>query len=520
MEYRNVQRSCSNVEERMKTMDPDENEIYKFLGTEQADGIKTKKVFERVKGEVNKRFKMLTNTELNDVNLVHAIATKVIPVAAYPMKICKFTGGELKELDQVIKRELRSKNMLGKQSSDETLYLRRRDGGRGIKSLKDIYKGTRLRVACYIACSENKWISAAWRSGNTKENSIVEEAMKILKYVGVEIQFEEGNIQIDGELIDGGWKSAWKRLKEKLKKGVKNQRIEKYGTKEQQSKLYGEQEQECHVWLSQNLNPGKKAAIMTMLEQMVETRSRKEARRLTDDGSCRICTKHSETVEHLVAGCTKLANSEYLTRHNRALMILAVAWAKQQELVGQEANWYEKRWDRGTVLENDKAKLVWDFEFHLRKTTTARRPEFILELKTEKKIWICHMACPQQNNIWVKRTEKLTKYRQLAFETRERCPGYKIYVVPVVVGALGGGIKALKVDLKKIFDNNELLDEVVAMMLKTILMDSESIVRRVMSGLIQGEDNEQFILIFTSFTLAKIFRKLFLDTSYSSNFRS
>ena len=97
--------------------------------------------------------------------------------------------------------------------------------------------------------------------------------MKTMEDVVLEIQFEEGNIQIDGELIDGGWKPAWKRLKEKLEKGVKNQRIEQYGTKEQQSKLYREQEQECHVSLSRNLNPGKTAAIMTMLEQMVETRS-------------------------------------------------------------------------------------------------------------------------------------------------------------------------------------------------------------------------------------------------------
>ena len=29
------------------------------------------------------------------------------------------------------------------------------------------------------------------------------------------------------------------------------------------------------------------------------------------------------------------------------------------------------------------------------------------------------MACPQQNNIGAKRTEKLMKYRQLAFETKE-----------------------------------------------------------------------------------------------------
>ena len=161
--------------------------------------------------------------------------------------------------------------------------------------------------------------------------------MKTMGNVGVKIQFEGDNIWIDGELINGGWKPAWKRLKEKLKKGVKNQMVEEYGTKEQQSKLYRGQEQECHVWLSQNLNPGKTAAIMTMLEQMVETRSWKEARELTDDGCCRICTQHSETVEGLVTGCTKLAKNEFLIRHNQGMTILAVAWVKQQELVGQEA---------------------------------------------------------------------------------------------------------------------------------------------------------------------------------------
>ena len=61
--------------------------------------------------------------------------------------------------------------------------------------------------------------------------------MKTMESIGVEIQFEGGNIWINGELINGEWKAAWKRLKEKLKKGVKNQRVEEYGTKEQQSKL-------------------------------------------------------------------------------------------------------------------------------------------------------------------------------------------------------------------------------------------------------------------------------------------
>ena len=64
----------------MKTMDPYVNETYKFLGIEQADGIRMKTVFKRVKEEVLKRMKIIINTELNDTNLIKAINMKVIPV--------------------------------------------------------------------------------------------------------------------------------------------------------------------------------------------------------------------------------------------------------------------------------------------------------------------------------------------------------------------------------------------------------------------------------------------------------
>ena len=72
---------------------------------------------------------------------------------------------------------------------------------------------------------------------------------------------------------------------------------------------------------------------------MVEKKTWKEEKGLIDDGICKIWTLYSETLEHLVAAYTKLANSEYLTRRNQALVILAVDWAKQQELIGQEVIW-------------------------------------------------------------------------------------------------------------------------------------------------------------------------------------
>ena len=146
------------LQERMKILNPDQEEMYKFLGVEQADGIRTKQVYERVKEEMTKRLKLLMKSELNDENLIQVINSKVIPVAAYPMNVCKMTKGELNELDQIIKRELRKSNMLGKQASDEQLYLKRDQGGRGLKSMRDVYAETRTSVACYMCKSNNKWI--------------------------------------------------------------------------------------------------------------------------------------------------------------------------------------------------------------------------------------------------------------------------------------------------------------------------------------------------------------------------
>ena len=149
--------------ERMKAIDPDENKIFRFLGLGQADGIKAEAVFERTKSEISKRVKLLTKTELNDANLIQTINKKVIPVAAYAMNVCKFSTGELDKLDQVIKRKLRQKNMLGRQASNERLYLKRAKGERGLKSLRETYKETRLRVVCYMVKSAKPCIKAAWR---------------------------------------------------------------------------------------------------------------------------------------------------------------------------------------------------------------------------------------------------------------------------------------------------------------------------------------------------------------------
>ena len=97
------------------------------------------------------------------------------------------------------------------------------------------------------------------------------------------------------------------------------------------------------------------------------------------------------------------------------------------------------------------------------------------------------MACPQENNIVIKRDEKRTKYRQLAFELRERTAEYKIYAKPVVIGALGGGIKEAIHEVKKIFKQDDLSEKIVGEMQRTILMDGETIIRKILSELVQTD---------------------------------
>ena len=147
---------------------------------------------------------------------------------------------------------------------------------------------------------------------------------------------------------------------------------------------------------------------MSLIEEMVETRAWKEFKGLTENSQCRLCKEQRETVQHLLAGCKILANSEYLARHNRALMEIAIAWVKEQNLLDQNVKWYQEKWERWHVLENSQKKLVWDFQFNLRKTATSRRPDLMLEEKQTKPIWICDIACPQENNIENKRLEKRT----------------------------------------------------------------------------------------------------------------
>ena len=105
--------------EKMDALDSNKNEIYKFLGYEQADKIDVKRVMERVKKEIRKRLDHLTGLNLNDKNLMKAVNCRIIPVIGCVINICHLGKGDLDELDMIVKRVLRREGFDSRQSSDE-----------------------------------------------------------------------------------------------------------------------------------------------------------------------------------------------------------------------------------------------------------------------------------------------------------------------------------------------------------------------------------------------------------------
>ena len=478
------------LNERMKSLDPTEGDVYKFLGLDQNEGIERNEVYRKIENTMIERLSKIVDLELNDKNMMNAINSRVIPVATYPMNVITFTKTELTEFNMLIKRILRNKNMHGRQGSNERLYLCREEGGRGLIDLEEAYQKTKIRIACYMSLSSDQYIQTAWERELRKTGpSINREALEALFAVGIEAEFGVGYVIVENRRwAEGSYPEVFQKLKDIFVKERREKRKHEYIQKKLQSEYWLNQEKESHIWLKGNLAPEKTASIIQMLEQMNETRAWKKIRGLqVDNDLCRLCRGERETVQHILSGCKILANQEYLKRHNRVLSVFTAEWCKYNGIIEKDIKWYKMEWKTGQVIEKNGIKVLWDFQFSSRKKNQSRRPDLIIEDNNQKLIYIVDMACPMERNIEKKATEKLTNYQQLAYEFRERRPGYKVVIIPLILGCCGGGAKILKRNIAKVLEDEKLINTILCEMVKVVLMDSETIMRKFLSGLIQAE---------------------------------
>ena len=140
--------------------------------------------------------------------------------------------------------------------------------------------------------------------------------------------------------------------------------------------------------------------------------------------TCRVCSAGLETVDHVVAGCSAMAPTDYIIHWNIC----------RHFQVSVERRWYRHQPDR--LVETDDIVVMWDTTIPTAGKIKANRPDICLRDKKANTCLLIDISCPADGNVGRKHAEKLAKYGDLRVEV-SRMWQCRTQVVPVVLGALG-----------------------------------------------------------------------------------
>ena len=99
---------------------------------------------------------------------------------------------------------------------------------------------------------------------------------------------------------------------------------------------------------------------------------------------------NKETVDHIVSGCSKLAQKEYKRRHDCVARPLHGDLCQKHEIQTSQ-KWYEHQ-PKG-VVETDSAKILWNSNLQTDNEIQARRPDIVIHNKSNK---ICFIIDEQE----------------------------------------------------------------------------------------------------------------------------
>jgi hypothetical protein len=402
----------------IKELDSDRS--YKYLGIPQTDITNKDVATETAKREYFRRIRLILKSELNAGNTVRAVNTWALPVMRYTAGIVDWTVAELQEADRKTRKLLTMHGAFNLNGDVDRLYIERRNGGKGL-----------LQV----------------------EQSIREEECAIMEYVNLKKSEDPFLRAVAKEKIINCTEK-----KAEYRQRMKSSRREKYRNKRMHGQFLRQTEdivdqRESVRWIEEGyMKKGTENLLMAAQEQSLRTRKvRHDIDKVNVDPKCRLCAAKDETVDHLVAGCIKLAQGEYKTRHDKVGAVIHWRLCKKYGFEVHK-DWYKH--EVQPVIENEKAKILWDMCIQTDRVIQARRPDMVVVDKKKKEVTIIDFAVPADKNICDKEKEKIEKYQDLKMELK-RLWKMKVKVVPVVVGALGSIPKDLihwltELDLKDV----------------------------------------------------------------------
>ena len=289
-----------------------EKDSYKDLGLDESIGSDGPFNKERIKTEYKRRVRKIWSSELNNINKVNAHNTFAVPIITPTIRILSWTKKEIKDLDILTRRQLTINGSYHPASDVHRLYSRRKEGGRGLASIEEVYIRRTTGIAEHLekAYDMNSIITLV----KTHEKTNIIRLAAEFK----ELYMKENKVNINmKEEIKKEHEKAWK---DKVTHGHYQGEIEKDNEIN---------ENDTNAWLKQRLSSHLEGFICAIQEQELNTRDvqrrreKDQVKRNNINTKCRICNDAQENIFHLICSCSHLAHTIYLAdRDNQVARIL------------------------------------------------------------------------------------------------------------------------------------------------------------------------------------------------------
>ena len=138
----------------MKDVDEDG---YKYLGVLQNEVQMNREMKEKIEKEYLRRVKLLARSKLYAGNLIRGINAWAIGVVRYTAGILDWTEGDLKKMDVKTRKILSMAGAFHTRGSSHRLYIKRKEGGKGLIRVEDCVKMERANLKSYLSDSE-EWL--------------------------------------------------------------------------------------------------------------------------------------------------------------------------------------------------------------------------------------------------------------------------------------------------------------------------------------------------------------------------
>jgi len=138
-------------------------------------------------------------------------------------------------------------------------------------------------------------------------------------------------------------------------------------------------------------------------------------------------------VEHVVSGCKGYSFTLYKSRHDEVARSVYYALCRQFGIsVATDAA-------IPVVVENDNAKICWDYAHRTSRTLDHTKPDITLLDKENMALYLIEVSVPADHHVPGVELEKKTKYEPLAAALKTDSGGRvrRVRIVPLVIGALG-----------------------------------------------------------------------------------